>query len=383
MSKTKTPQIPGVTAVVERAVREGRVPGALVEVRADGELAHRGAHGVLDDETGHPLRHDTVLWLASLSKPVGTAALLQLADEGRLGLDDPVSRYVPEFAAPGRVRVLRPGSPSPPALPFGPPPDPLPEFDVVPAERELTLFDLVTHTGGLQGLLTWNPEFVPPAHGQALAEYVPSLGGLVRDFQPGSSWAYSNMASFDVLARVVEVAAGDELDKVLRSRLFEPLGMTTTGFGRAGEETAMPLIPPFRDDPVVQGTTFRSTSGGLWSTAEDYLRFAELLRAGGVHAGHRLLSEESIARMTTNRTGSLCPGLNGREPAPGIGFGLSVAVIDDPAAAGEFLPAGSFGWDGVSSRRFWVSPTGWSLFLYAPDPAVQREIEDAVTTALA
>ncbi|MFD5259068.1 serine hydrolase domain-containing protein [Streptomyces bobili] len=377
------PEIPEITALVEGAVREGRVPGAVVEVRADGELVHRGAHGVLDKHTGHPLRHDSVLWLASLSKPLGAAALLQLADEGLLDLADPVSRYIPEFATPGRVRVLRPGSPSPLALPFGPPPDPMPEFDVVPAERELTLFDLVTHTGGLQGLLTWNPEFVTPTPGQTLAGYVPSLGGLVRDFQPGSSWAYSNMASFDVLARVAEVASGEDLDKVLGTRLFEPLGMTSTGFGQAAHPRGIPLLPPFSDDPVIQGTTFRSTSAGVWSTAEDYLRFAEMLRAGGVHEGGRLLSEEAVARMTTNQTGSLCPGLNGREPAPGIGFGLSVAVVDDPAAAGESLPAGSFGWDGVNTRRFWVSLTGWSLFLYAPDVTVQRDIEAAVSTALA
>src|SRR3954453_14140049 len=111
--------------------------------------------------------------------------------------------------------------------------------------------------------------------------------------------------------------------------------MVSTGFGRGGREGAMPLPAPFRGDPVLQGTTFRSTSAGLWGTAEDYLRFAEMLRSGGVPEGRRLLSQDAVQRMTTNRVGSRCPGLNGRGLAPGIGFGLSVAVGDEPAAGGR------------------------------------------------
>ncbi len=376
-------EISKLTAVVERAVSDGRVPGAVVVVRAGGELLHRSACGVLDAETGYPLRHDSVLWLASLSKVVGAAAVLMLADEGRLDIADPVSRYIPEFAVPGRVRVLRPGSPSPVITPHGPPPEPRPEFDIVPAARELTLFDLLTHTGGLQSLLIWNSGFVPPSPGQTLADYVPRLAGLPRDFQAGQRWAYSNAGSFDVLSRVVEVASGQDLGTVLRTRLFEPLGMTSTGFGLGGHERALPLPPSAADDPVLRGTTFRSASAGLWSTAEDYLAFAEMLGNGGVYDGQRLLSEKAVRRMTTHQTGALCPpGLNGRAPATGIGFGFAVAIVDDPASAGETLPAGTFGWDGVGIRRCWISPTGWSLFLYAPDISVQREIEAAVTTAL-
>lgn len=375
-------ELPGLTDVVEKAVAAGRVPGAVVVVRSHGEVVHRSAHGVLDAETGYPLRPDTVLWLASLSKAIGTAGVLMLADEGRLDIGAPVSSFIPEFGTPGRVRVLRPGSPSPIGPPFGPPPDPLPEFDVVPAERELTLVDLLTHTGGLQSIFVWNPEYVPPAAGQTLAGYVPSLGALVRDFQAGQGWAYSNGASFDVVSRIVEIVSGEDLASFLRTRLFEPLGLGSVGFGRGGQEGATPVPPPFLGNPVVSGA-LPTTSAGLWSSPEDYLVFAEMLRNGGVHEGRRLLSEESVQRMTTNQIGNLCPGLNGREPAPGIGFGLAVAVVDDPAAAGEALPPGTFGWDGVGTRRFWVSPRGgWSLFYYAPDVAVQREIEAAVTAAL-
>jgi CubicO group peptidase (beta-lactamase class C family) len=376
-------ELPTVRAIVEEAISAGRIPGAVVIVRHNGQLVHSSAHGVLDPDTPFPLRDDTVLWLASLSKVVGAAALLMLAEEGRLSITDAVSAYIPEFAAAGRVLVLRPGSPSPLAMPFGPPPDPLPEFDIAPAERELTLLDLLTHTGGLQSLMRWNPEFVPPSQGQTLADYVPGLGGLARDFQAGEAWAYSNEASFDVISRVIEIVSGHDLDTFLRNRIVEPLGLSSMGFGRGGQPGAMPVPPPFYENPVIGGTTFRSTCAGLWSSGADYLVFAEMLRNGGVHGRMRLLSEKSIEMMTTNHAGRLCPGLNGREPAPGIGFGLSVALIEDGAAAGEALPDGTFGWDGVATRRFWVCPgAGWSAFFYAPDVAVQREIEAAVTAAL-
>lgn len=377
------PELTGVTQLVDKAVANGRIPGAMVVARSRGEIVHRSAHGVLDAETGYPLRPDTVLWLASLSKVIGATALLMLAEEGSVAADEPVSAYIPEFSTPGRIRVLRPGSPSPMMPPFAGPPDPPPEFDIVPAERELTLFDLLTHTGGLQSIFIWNPEFVPPAVGQTLAEYVPTLGGLVRDFQPGKGWAYSNAASFDVVSRVIEIASGQDLDTFLRTRVLEPLGVASIGFGRGGQDGVMPVPPIFQDNPVIQGSTYHSTSAGLWGTAEDYLVVAELLRNGGIHNGVRLLSNETVERMTTNQIGNLCPGLNGREPTQGIGFGLSVATVDDPAAAGETLPTGTFGWDGVGTRRFWVSRSGeWSLFYYAPDAGVQREIEATVAAAL-
>jgi CubicO group peptidase (beta-lactamase class C family) len=376
-------ELPAVRAVAEGAVSAGRVPGTVVVARHNGEVVHSSAHGVLDAETSFPLHDDTVLWLASLSKVVGAVALLMLADEGRLSITDPVSAYITEFAAPGRVLVLRPGSPSPLAMPFGPPPEPLPEFDVTAAERELTLLDLLTHTGGLQSLMRWNPEFVPPVPGQTLADYAPGLGGLARDFQAGKAWAYSNEASFDVVSRVIEIVSGHDLDTFLRTRIVAPLGISSMGFGRGGQPGAMPVPPPFLENPVIAGTTFRSTCAGLWSSGADYLVFAEMLRNGGVHDGTRLLSEKSVELMTTNHVGLLCPGLNGREPAPGIGFGLSVALIQDGSAAGEALPDGTFGWDGVGTRRFWVCPAGgWSAFIYAPDVAVQREIEAALTAAL-
>jgi CubicO group peptidase (beta-lactamase class C family) len=378
-------ELSAVTQLIEKGIDTGLIPGAIVEVRHRGEVVHSSATGVLDTETGFPLRTDTILWLASLSKVAGAVAVMMLADDGRLDLADPVSAWIPEFGEQGRVRVLHPGSPSPvPAAPFAPPAGPPPVYDIVPADRELTLFDLLTHTGGLQSIFAWNPEYRIPAPGATLADYVPALGGLVRDFQAGAGWAYSNAASYDVLSRVIEIVSGQDLEAFLRQRIFEPLGVSSIRFGGGAALGAMPIPAPFLANPVLAGRTFQTTSAGLWGTAHDYLTLAELLRAGGVHAGTRLLSLGSAERMATNQLGDLCPGLNGRPPAPGVGMGLAVAVITDPGAAGEGLPSGAFGWDGVATRRFWVSrQAGWSLFMYMPDQAVQREIEAAVSGALA
>jgi CubicO group peptidase (beta-lactamase class C family) len=375
------PKLPLVERAVTRALDAGRIPGAVVLVTRDAALVHSDARGT--DEGGHPLRTDTVLWLASLTKPVCAAALLMLADDGRLGIDDPVSAYIPEFAEPGRVRVLRPGTPPPPpSMPFGPPPDPLPVYDEVPTEREITIRDLLTHTSGLQSIFRWNPEYRPPVPGDTLASHVPGLARVVRDFQPGTEWAYSNAAAFDVLARVAEVASGLAFDELLRTRVFAPLSVPSFGFGRADTPNAAPLDPRFAGNPVLTGDGYYSGAAGLWASPEDYLTFAEFLRDGRAANFSQLLSQHALAQLTANHTGELCPGLNGRAEAKGIGFGLAVTVVTDPAAAGLPLPAGAFGWDGVTTRRFWVDPAGWTLFMFAPDQEVQQEIEAAVVEAV-
>jgi CubicO group peptidase (beta-lactamase class C family) len=377
-------ELPLVTQAVQRAVEAGSIPGAVVAIRSRDDVVHLSATGTAEPGSPEPLHPDTVMWLASLSKPIGAAAVMLLAQDGALAVSDPVSRFIPEFAAPGRVRVLRPDSPSDgSAMPFGPPPDPLPTYDEVPADRELTVSDLLTHTGGLQSIFQWNPELVPARTGDTLATHVQRLAGLVRDFQPGTRWAYSNIASYDTLSRVVEIASGRPLREFLQDRLLGPLG-SEVGFGRGAEDRAMTLPPFVAGDPMVEGTTFTSTAAGLWGTALDYLAFAEVLRTGRATDGTLLLSPETLRDMTTNQVGDLVPGLNGRPPTPGFGFGLGgVTVVLDPTAADVSLPAGTFGWDGVTTRRFWVDPTaGWSAFLYVPDQGAQRAVEAAIVASL-
>jgi CubicO group peptidase (beta-lactamase class C family) len=377
MSELKLPQ---VAQVVTKALETGQIPGAVVVVTAEGKLVHSDARGVPDPGSSHRLEADSILWLASMSKPVCTVALLTLADEGKLDVDDPVSRFIPEFAAAGRVRVLPPGTPPPPhALPFGPPPEPLPVYDEVPAEREITIKDLLTHTSGLQTIFRWNSDYVPPVPGDTLASHVPGLARVVRDFQAGAEWAYSNAAGFDVLSRVAEVASGLDFDDLLRSRVFLPLGIDSIGFGLAGVPRAVPVDPVLMANPVIRGEGYFSGAAGLWGDAESYLRFAWMLRDGRTLGGAELLSPAAVRRMTSNQVGGLHPELAGRGTPDGVGFGLSVAVVTSAAAAGLALSDGSFGWDGVATRRFWVDPAGgYALFMYVPDPQVQQEIEAGV-----
>lgn len=365
------PELPAVTRVARAAVESGAVPGVLVQVRHGLEEVHCSAFGTVDADGGGALRPETVFWLASLSKPIGATAILMLAEDRALGLQDPLAAHLPEFAVPGRVRVLTADSPSSGlGPPFGPAPDPPPRYTEVPAERPLTIVDLPTHTGGLQSIFRSNPEFQPAGSGDDLATHTARLGSLVRDFQPGRAWAYSNAASFDVLSRIVEVASGKPLAQYLDDRVFGPLGLRSTGFGRVADPHAQRLVAQLAADPMVVGQRYTSTAAGLWSNAADYLTFVGLLTTGRAPTGAQLVSSAGVEAMTSNQIGDLGAGLIGRQPTAGIGFGAgSVAVIDDPQAAGEALPQGTFGWDGVGTRRFWSAPSaGWSMFLHAPPP---------------
>jgi CubicO group peptidase (beta-lactamase class C family) len=146
----------------------------------------------------------------------------------------------------------------------------------------------------------------------------------------------------------------------------------------------MPVTGPLADNAAVRGSSFHSGSAGLWMSAEDYFRFADVLVRGGVAADRtRLLSHEAVREMTRNRVGDLMQALNGRAPAPGLGFGLAVATVEDGGAAGLNVPDGSFGWDGIATRRFWGSPREQRVvWMYIPDQGVQMEVEAVVAAAL-
>jgi CubicO group peptidase (beta-lactamase class C family) len=368
---------------IRRAVDAESIPGAIVLLRQRESVVHHAAYGVSDRFGKAPLQADSVMWLASLTKPLVAAAILMLWDEGRLQLHDPLSRFISTFSQPRMVRVwhAREGvaqgtlpavAPVPGAAPQDPP------HDLSPASRELTLFDLLTHTSGLQTITIPNSKVPPTAPTDTLASRVPTLGAVPLDFQPGTRWAYSNAVAYDVLAHVVERVSGLELADFLQQRLFTPLGMKDTGFGMLGKHArAVPVDPRFAASPAMAGERYHSGAAGLWGTAADYATFAEMLRSGGQLRGVRILSSRSVEQMTCNQVGDLFPGLNGRRAAPGFGFGLGVAVVLDPQRAGTGLPAGSFGWDGVGTRRFWASPESeMVLVMYVPDMKLQAEIEN-------
>ena len=375
--------ITGVQDVVTGALADGRISGAVVLVSKDGTVVHADARGTMEPEVDFALEQDTVFWLASLSKAVCAAAVTALVDDGRMALDDPLSRFIPEFANPGTIRVLAPDSP--PVVrsgPFALPPHPAPVYTMVPSMRPLLVRDVLTHTSGLQSMGHYNSAYSGPSIHDTLKSYVPTLAGVPRDFQPGTQWAYSNAAAFEITARAVEVASGMRYDKFVHQRFLDPLGMRDTGFGRANAPRAMPAAASV-NNPVIAGDNFFSAAAGLWGSAGDYLIFLETLQNRGVHQGQRMLSPAGVQTMSTNQVDNLCPGLNARTPTGGIGFGLAVAIITDADAADTPLTAGTYGWDGMTTRRFWVDPThGWSTFMYIADQGVQREVEAALASAL-
>jgi CubicO group peptidase (beta-lactamase class C family) len=318
-----------------------------------------------------------------MTKPLAAVAILMVLEEGGLDLNDPVSRFIPELGARRMVRVFASGVvESARSLRLSKEPS----HDLVPANREITVKDLLTHTSGLQSVGMPNPAIPMVTAADTLATWVTKLAGVPLDFQPGTQWAYSSVAGFDVLARVVEVSAGLRFDEFLQRRLFDPLGMTHSGFGihLRRPTDAAPLSPMLANDPRVAGTSYFSGSGGLWMNALDYTRFAQMLANGGSFEGRRILEAGTVALMASNHA----KGLFSRWADIGNGaqMGLGVLVIVDPASAGLNLPGRSFGWDGVGRHRFWVVPDlDMVIVMLLPGgnaAPVHRSIEKAVTEAI-
>jgi CubicO group peptidase (beta-lactamase class C family) len=330
------------------------------------------------------LRRDSIVWVASMTKPLVATAVLMMVEEGRLGLEDPPSRFIREFRERRSVRLFEPGvfeSARGRAAHYKP-------HGLASAQRDITIKDLLTHTSGLQSVGIPNAAIPPIGSADSVADWVSKLGGVPLDFEPGTRWAYSNVVAFEVLVCLIEIASGQPFEEFLRRRLFEPLGMKDSGFGmqRHRPEQAIPVDREVAENPCVLGTTYHSGAGGLWTTATDYWRFAQMLANGGTFNGNRLLDAESVARMSSDQTNGLFPGWRGIDGS-GAQMGFSVLVVRDPSAAGVAVPAGSFGWDGVGKHRFWVIPkerTVIVMLLPGGDAVpVHRTIEKVVIEAIA
>jgi CubicO group peptidase (beta-lactamase class C family) len=287
-----------------------------------------------------------------MSKPITCVAALMLYDEGRFQLDDPVSRFVPAFKD---MQVAAERSAK--------------DFQLVPLEREMTIRQLFTHTGGLN----YGRDEARDALGAlyrrvnvwgagTLAEFVQRLAMLPLPRQPGSAWVYS--VSMDVLGYLVEAISGMPFDAFLQERLFAPLGMTDTGFGAPAKKRARRAQLYGHDKTGAlkrwSGSLprFPSGGGGLYSTAADYLRFAQMLLNGGELDGARILRPETVKLMTTNHLpAAMLPFIPPTWPFRlGYGMGLGVRVIVNLAETGEPGSVGSFTWQGAAGTDFWVDP---------------------------
>jgi CubicO group peptidase (beta-lactamase class C family) len=344
-----------VTTLVQAAVNKNQTAGVVVLIARHGKVAYLEAFGKLNASTVQPMPLDAIFRIHSMSKAITSAAALLLYDEGRFKLDDPVSKYLPEFKGL-RVYAGR-------------------DDQTVQANRDITVRDLMRHTSGLtygmpNGTAVDKMYMAKGIDGPelSLAEMVAALGKLPLQDQPGTRFHYS--ISTDVLARLIEVLADKPIDEFLQDRVCRPLDMRDTGFvvpddklsrftatHRPGDKGTLKVI----DDPATSRYRTRrkylSGGGGLVSTARDYARFCQMLLNGGELYGVRLLRSETVKEMTSNQLPmeALPMKLNGF-PLPGLGFGFGVSVRLDTAASKPDAAAGEFGWSGAASTYFWVAP---------------------------
>ncbi len=364
------------------------IAGAVTLVARKGRLVHLEAHGAMDIEGKRAMEKNAIFRIWSMTKPVAGVAILMLMEDGKVRLNDPVSRFIPEFQSM-KVAVMQERAAGAPAN------SPAPYY-TVPAMRAITIQDLLTHVSGLGSGPVSGAEMTKLAKKttDTLPEVVPLMGSTTLDFQPGSRWGYSALAAFDTLGRVVEVASGMSFDRFLKERLFVPLGMNETSFQPTAEMQSRIVTSYQRASdrmtrleakhPMLNlyGREYFSGGGGLYSTIQDYAVFAQMLLDGGQWNGKRLLSPRTVELMSSVFVPDTLPGR-----APGRGFGLSVQVISNPIAAGQRVSTGSYGWDGAFGTHFWIDPKEKIVGIMMIQTAnsnrqLDRDFESAVMQAI-
>jgi CubicO group peptidase (beta-lactamase class C family) len=381
---------------IERKMEAGEISGGVTLVARNGRIVHLKAQGVADLQSKQPMQKDSIFRIASMSKPVAAVAILMLLEEGKVRLDDPVSKFLPSYRGM-RVAVnnpARPGAgpgagPAPAAAPGTPP---APSFYTVPADREITVLDVLTHTSGLMSGANGN------SGGQAAFQrrheiglkWVDNLGTeTALEFQPGTRWAYSPVAGLDVAGRIVEIVSGQTFNDFLRARLFNPLGMQDTFFWPSAAQRARLVtnyqlvggrMQPNPSPDSMSSPVYFSGGGGLMSSAESYARFAMMLANGGELNGVRILSPATVALMGSQILPDTLPGRRAGE-----GYGLGVRHVNDRAARRTLVSNGTFGWSGAYGTHFWVDPSKklvGMLLLQTPGQGRTEEFETAVMQSL-
>jgi CubicO group peptidase (beta-lactamase class C family) len=347
---------------MQALVRDRKLAGLSVAVLRHGELAYVATHGLADSARQVPFARDTLVRIYSMTKPLTSLAVLMLYEDGRFQLDDPIARFLPCFAD---MRVMIAGSRARP--------------ETVPAVRDITFRDLLTHISGLTyGFMDATPIDAMYRDGGidfqtsplTLAELVEKAAALPLLAQPGTAWNYS--IATDVLGRLVEVIAGEPFDRFLRDRVLLPLGMTETDFQVSAEQiprfaalyTRGPDGAPYLMDDgptsIFLKPRLPSGGGGLVSTLDDYLKFCRFMLNKGELHGVRLLGRKTVELMTSNHLpGDLAAMGQARfseSSYAGIGFGLGFSVMLDPAKAQILGTPGEVAWGGAASTAFWIDP---------------------------
>lgn len=330
-----------VASLMNGWVSTGIIAGGVSLVARHDKIAHLECFGMMDAEAGTPMRDDAIFRIYSMSKPITCAAVLALYEESAFFLDDPVKKFIPEFAKL-KVKEI----------------DPDGRERLVELKRDVTIHDLLTHTGGL----TYETVHDAPAAGWDLAAWIPAFCEVPLSHQPGEKWQYS--ASNDVLGRLVEIASGKPLDVFLEERICAPLGMTDTAFYVPPDkqnrlaaiydqtEDGKIVRKTVEDRPYTEKPVFLSGGGGLVSTTSDYLRFCLMLLGDGAFQGSRILSRKTVELM---RQDHLPPGHSGIVPFK-FGYGLGVSVLRSLAEKQGIGSVGEFGWGGAACTDAWIDP---------------------------
>jgi CubicO group peptidase (beta-lactamase class C family) len=341
-----------------------RLPGVVVMIARNGQIAYQEAFGVRDPETGAPMQKDSIFRLQSMTKPITAVAVLMLMEEGKIRLSDPIAKYLPALKD---VKVL------------------VEQVDasghrrsaIVPSDRAITIQQLMTHTSGITygtgnsaqeqltaqagiGLFaTFKPEVYTALTDQQMVDKIAKLPLM---FQPGTAWAYG--WSSDVLLAMIEVVSGMRADQFFEQRIFQPLGLTDTFFNvpkdkldrvaQPGPDPDTGETPQLAD--VALTRTFLSGGGGLLSTASDYMRFAMMLANGGQLDGVRLLSRKTVELMTSDDIGPALAQGPGYFPGPGTGWGMGVDVRTAPGLSPLPGSVGLYGWGGYAGTLFFIDP---------------------------
>jgi len=355
-----TQRLDRIKAVMQDYVDRGRIAGVITVVARGGKIAVFDAYGRMDIERSLPMRKDVIVRMASMSKAVTSVAAMILVEEGRLQLSEPVSKYIPAFK---QTMVAVP----PPAGTPG-----SGRYGLVPAKREITIRDLLTHTAGISyglgnpaeaqykaaGILGWYLGDQKDPIGR-IAE---RLAGLPFDAQPGEKYVYGY--NTDILGAVIEKASGMMLDQFFRTRVFDPLKMVDSSFFLPPEKKdRLATVYSARADGLVRAPdpgmgqgdyvegprTCFSGGAGLLSTPTDYTRFLQMLLNGGELDGARVLGPKTVELMTVNHVGALY--LEGA-----MGFGLGFEVIEHLGKAGRYGTVGTYGWGSAYYQRYFIDP---------------------------
>ncbi len=375
-----------INTVMQRHIDAGDIQGAVTAVARRGKLVHFETHGLMDVDNNRPMESDAIHIMMSSTKPLLGVATMMMLEEGLIRPEDPVSKYLPEFADM-QVAVLR--EPADENIsPYRVDPRNIPPHRLVPADREITIHDLLTHTSGLAsgGLGSAVQERRQRDPDATLESEMPRYASHALDFQPGSRWAYSPGVGLDVVARIVEIVSGQRFDEFLQDRIFDPLDMKSSYFNVPPEYQSKRVVIADRDMSRFfdrPPTKYFSASGGLSSSAEDYLKFEQMLVNGGELFGNRLLSPRTVRMMGSNQIGDLYRGFSRNQE--GMGFGYTVGVTVDPITSNARRSAGAFGWGGAFGTRSWSDPEEELtavLFLQQPHGPTQYDFENAVQQAI-